>query len=241
MRIRSYHWSTLQMSLSARSRERIWTARTALILHFVGQLIVVTGAAAQTDTAFTDDPLVPGVTPVRAVHFREIRTRIDVVRARVRLPAFAWTDGTLTPGITPVRHVHLTDMREALAAAYEAAGRPVPAFGADATGVAAGTPIRASHVTEMRMAVIALEAVLVDALDDRAALVALYEATGGPNWRNNTNWLTDAPMGAALLHRMLSPSFIRGYARGPTLARALWRGTASGQRLHPPLSGLRPA
>ena len=30
---------------------------------------------------------------------------------------------------------------------------------------------------------------------ERAALVALYEATDGPNWVNNTNWLTDAPLG----------------------------------------------
>ena len=30
---------------------------------------------------------------------------------------------------------------------------------------------------------------------DRAVLVALYNATDGPNWRNNTNWLTDAPLG----------------------------------------------
>ena len=29
---------------------------------------------------------------------------------------------------------------------------------------------------------------------DRAALVALYNATDGPNWKNNTNWLTDAPL-----------------------------------------------
>ena len=29
---------------------------------------------------------------------------------------------------------------------------------------------------------------------DRAALVALYEATGGPNWVNNDGWLTDAPL-----------------------------------------------
>ena len=29
---------------------------------------------------------------------------------------------------------------------------------------------------------------------DRAALVALYEATGGPNWANNDNWLTEAPL-----------------------------------------------
>ena len=30
---------------------------------------------------------------------------------------------------------------------------------------------------------------------DRAALVALYEATDGPNWTDNTNWLSDAPLG----------------------------------------------
>ena len=29
---------------------------------------------------------------------------------------------------------------------------------------------------------------------DRAALVALYHATDGPNWINNTNWLSDAPL-----------------------------------------------
>ena len=30
---------------------------------------------------------------------------------------------------------------------------------------------------------------------DRAALVALYTATDGPNWVNSENWLTDAPLG----------------------------------------------
>ena len=30
---------------------------------------------------------------------------------------------------------------------------------------------------------------------DRAALVAFYQATGGPSWRNNEAWLTDAPLG----------------------------------------------
>ena len=30
---------------------------------------------------------------------------------------------------------------------------------------------------------------------DRAALVAFYEATDGPNWVNNEGWLTDAPLG----------------------------------------------
>ena len=32
-------------------------------------------------------------------------------------------------------------------------------------------------------------------LSDRDALVALYNATNGPNWTNNTNWLSNAPIG----------------------------------------------
>ena len=31
-------------------------------------------------------------------------------------------------------------------------------------------------------------------LTEREALVALYEATGGPNWTNNSNWLSDKPL-----------------------------------------------
>ena len=34
-----------------------------------------------------------------------------------------------------------------------------------------------------------------DASTDKAALVALYNATGGPNWGNNRNWLSDRPIG----------------------------------------------
>ena len=30
---------------------------------------------------------------------------------------------------------------------------------------------------------------------DRATLVALYHATDGSNWRNNSNWLSDRPLG----------------------------------------------
>ena len=29
---------------------------------------------------------------------------------------------------------------------------------------------------------------------DREALVALYNATGGPNWNSNDNWLSDVPI-----------------------------------------------
>ena len=99
----------------------------------------------------------PEVTPVRAVHFQELRTRIDALRVRAGLPAFAWTDRVLTPGVTPVGRVHVTELRTALRAAYAAAGRPVPRY-TDARVTPGTTPIRASHITELRAAVVELEA-----------------------------------------------------------------------------------
>ncbi len=51
------------------------------------------------------------------------------------------------------------------------------------------------EVIEPTAPVLPVAAVSASANSDRAALVALYEATGGPNWRNNENWLTDAPLG----------------------------------------------
>lgn len=35
---------------------------------------------------------------------------------------------------------------------------------------------------------------LVEVVPAREALKAFYNATGGPNWKNNDNWLTDAPL-----------------------------------------------
>ena len=105
---------------------------------------------------FTDPEIVPGVTPVRAVHFTELRTRIDGLRTAAGLGRFAWTDAVLTPGVTRVRLVHLLQMRSALAAASTAAGRPVPRW-TDAAPVGGTTPIRAAHLMELRAAVLSLE------------------------------------------------------------------------------------
>lgn len=105
---------------------------------------------------FADDPLRPGATPVRAVHFAELRTRIDALRRGAALAPFAWTDPVLTAGVTPVRLAHLLELRKALAAAYAAAGLGAPAW-TDATPTARTTLIKAAHVTELRAAVTALE------------------------------------------------------------------------------------
>ena len=105
---------------------------------------------------FTDDPLVPGVTPVRAIYFAELRTRIDALRVGAGLARFQWTDPVLVRGVTPIRAVHLQELRAALGEAYVAAGRAAPGWtdGEPTPGV---TPIKAVYVMELRAAVVALE------------------------------------------------------------------------------------
>ena len=105
---------------------------------------------------FIDDPLVLGVTPIKAVHFTELRERINVLRQEAGLARFDWTDPVLQAGVTGVRLTHLLELRSALAAAYRAAGRSAPGW-TDASPASGSTPIRAAHVTELRAAVLALE------------------------------------------------------------------------------------
>ena len=105
---------------------------------------------------FTDHPIVPGETPVRAIHFSELRSRIDALRTRAGLAAYGWTDPVLTARVTPVRLVHLLELRSALAGAYAAAGRRAPSW-TDAAPAAGAAPIRAVHLMELRAAVAALE------------------------------------------------------------------------------------
>jgi len=117
-----------------------------------------TGPALLTVRAvpFADDPLDAGQSVVRAVHITELRARIDALRSRSALQAFAWTDPTIIPGVTPCRAVHLSELRTALSQVYVALGRTVPSF-TDASAAAGVTTIRATHILELRAAVIALE------------------------------------------------------------------------------------
>ena len=123
------------------------------VLVVAGRRVTVYQASA---TQFTDHPIERGATPVRAIHFLELRARIDALRAAAGQPAFQWTDPVLAPGVTTIRRVHLTELRAALAEAYSAAGRAAPPY-ADPLITAGATGIRAAHLMELRAAVAALE------------------------------------------------------------------------------------
>ena len=162
------------------------------------------GTATQTFTAtvgpagarrFTDDPIVPGVTPVRAVHFTELRSRIDALRVGTGLGGSVWTDPVLRAGVTPVRGVHLLELREALSAAYAAAGRAAPRW-TDASPSAGSTPIRAAHVTELRAAVLALG--IPDLADSTPFTIETVAGNGAPDvgdGRSATAAVLERPLG----------------------------------------------
>jgi hypothetical protein len=114
------------------------------------------GAYERAPLSFTDDPLVQGVTTIKALHVLELRSHINVIRAALSLPAFTWTDPTLTPGSAIVNAQHIIDLRSALAEAYVAAAVTPPTY-TDAVLTSGDTVVRAVHIAELRAAVVAIE------------------------------------------------------------------------------------
>lgn len=105
-------------------------------------------------SGFTD-ALVPGNTPVKAVHITELRTRINAVRtSKCGLEPFAFADPTLTAGVTMIRSVHVLELRTALNQAYVSCGLRPPPF---TDSLESGTLIKAVHLSELRGAVVAIE------------------------------------------------------------------------------------
>ena len=64
----------------------------------------------------------------------------------------------------------------------------------DGAGLVRGASEGAVTITAMAGDAFGISEITVATLE-RTALVALYEATDGPNWANSDNWLTDAPLG----------------------------------------------
>ena len=65
----------------------------------------------------------------------------------------------------------------------------------DAGGLVTGVAVGTATITASVGGAQGTAEITVGPNPDRAALVALYEATDGQNWVNSENWLTDAPLG----------------------------------------------
>lgn len=116
---------------------------------------IVTVTVRRADP-FTDPVLVAGVTPFKAVHMAELRTRTNAARVECGLTETTWTDPVLVAGVTPVKASHMTELRAAVTAAYTACGHSEPTW-TDKVLTVGVTPIKAAHMLELREAVAALE------------------------------------------------------------------------------------
>jgi hypothetical protein len=127
-------------------------ARTGTLT--VAGLTVRVEQAAGSGNSFSDPTLTSQVTPVRALHITELRSRIQALRSRFGLGAYSFGDDPLSAG-TPIRAVHVTQLRLALADVYVAAKRAAPMY--SESSVTAGMTIKATHITELRAGVLAIE------------------------------------------------------------------------------------
>jgi hypothetical protein len=93
---------------------------------------------------FTDDPLVVGTTVVKRVHFDELRTAINALRASAALAPFDF-DGTYAS--PTIRASHVTTMRTAINEARSALGMLTVTFTDPSL---TGVTIKAAHIRELR-------------------------------------------------------------------------------------------
>jgi hypothetical protein len=98
-----------------------------------------------TTILFTDDPLVPRSTVVKAIHLTQLRQAVNAVRVAAGLGATTYTDPN--PTRVQVKQVHINELRNALTPALAALGK---AAVYSEPVVSRGTPIRAIHFQEIR-------------------------------------------------------------------------------------------
>jgi len=101
---------------------------------------------ATLSTPFTDDPIVAGVTIVKAIHITELRDAVNFVRWLAGLPPATFTTPVVAGSI--IQTADITELRSALAEAR--VGLP-PVTYTDAN-LTAGTPVKAVHIQELREA-----------------------------------------------------------------------------------------
>lgn len=100
-----------------------------------------------TAVSFTDDPIMVGTTPARALHVTELRTAVNAVRTLAGLPGGSFVE-TITAGSTSIKASHINELRSALDPARSAlALSPVSYTDPSLTS---GLSIKAAHITQLR-------------------------------------------------------------------------------------------
>ena len=97
-----------------------------------------------TTILFTDDPLVPSSTIIKAVHLTQLRQAVTAVSVLAGTGTPTFTDSS--PAGVFIRLVHVTELRNALDPARGALGLPPLTY----TSIMIGSPVGATDFTELR-------------------------------------------------------------------------------------------
>jgi hypothetical protein len=102
-----------------------------------------------TTVLFSDSPIVPCITPVRASNILELRTAVNAVRSAAGVMPFSFADAALAG--SPVKAVHVMELRSALNEARTALGVPTATYANVLT--AGSSTIHAIDIEELRSGV----------------------------------------------------------------------------------------
>ena len=104
---------------------------------------------------FTDDSIVPGTTPVRAVHIKELWVSVDTLRLSCNLEPYQYTGPMPAAGVTFIQAVHFTEPRIALDQLYDCRAIPRPDY--PLPRPAPGGPVMGRHLSETRAAALTVK------------------------------------------------------------------------------------
>lgn len=103
---------------------------------------------AATTYVFTDDPLIPSTTAVKAAHMIQLRQAVNSLRAAAGLSPATFTDPVLTTA-TVAKAIHLQELRTALSQARVPLGLPAANY-TDPTLIVGTTLLKVAHLQELR-------------------------------------------------------------------------------------------
>lgn len=103
-----------------------------------------------TTLFFTDDPLVPKQTTIRALHVAELRIAVGAVRATAGLTEAAWSlPGPQVNG--RIYAAHVQDLRDNLDSALVGLQLPTPPpYNPDPAAISSGLTVKAAHIQQIR-------------------------------------------------------------------------------------------
>ncbi len=108
----------------------------------------VAGASSPQDPLTWAEAIVAGVTPIRATHVTELRTKVNGRRGNAGALNYSWSSSTISAG-NAVTAAHFNEMRTAISEVYTNCGQAAPPWSSGV--ITPGTSTRKVHIDDLRI------------------------------------------------------------------------------------------